>query len=67
MYVVFIVRSAAEKLNRCVPILAYLNSAIALLVLLSGRVFAALLVAGVLARIVHRIVASPSGNLGLVH
>ena len=60
-------RSAAEKLNHCVPILAYLNSAIAVLVLASGRVLAALLVAGVLARIVHRIVASPAGNLGLVH
>ena len=59
-------RSAAEKLNHCVPILAYLNFAIAVLVLASGRVLAALLVAGVLARIVHRIVASPAGNLGLV-
>ena len=67
MYVAFIVRSAAEKLNRCVPVLAYLNSATALLVLASGRVFlAALLAAGVLARVVHRIVASPAGNLGLV-
>ena len=43
------------------------SHATALLVLLSGRVVAALLVAGVLARIVHRIVASPAGNLGLVH
>ena len=48
------------------PILAYLHFAIALLVLASGRVFAAVLVAGVLARIVYRVVTAPTGNLGLV-
>lgn len=60
------VRSAAEKLNRCVPILAYLHLAIAVLVITSGRVLAAVLVAGVLARIVYRIATAPTGNLGLV-
>lgn len=59
-------RSAAEKLNRCVPILAYLHLAIAVLVITSGRVLAAVLVAGVLARIVYRIATAPTGNLGLV-
>ena len=47
-------------------ILAYLHSAVTFLVFTSGRVLAAVLVAGVLARIVYRIVAAPTGNLGLV-